>query len=474
MADEKQEQAEKTELVGLESPDPPTHDDSAQREARATLAAISAMMQERAKQPLQHAQSDRSKAPAEPLSTPQEEEAAEQEALAQQREVMLEAVRKKVLAAARLPGRPVLNRHWLAVIATALIAGALGAVCGVNLPQHVVSALGPVEEKESRDGRNFVAAVAAQVMPAVVSIATQPARPGETTGQGFKVYLPGSKPGEGESAAHKRSLGTGVIIRSDGYIVTSAHVIRGQINPLFVSLSDDRSFEAKLVGKDPFTDIAVLKIEASNLPVARFAASKTAHPGDWAIAIGTPFGFDHSVTLGVVSAIGRSIADLNNHVDLIQTDAAMNPGNSGGPLLNSSGEIIGINAVIRGGAQNIGFAVPADVVRFMCGELIAHGDFKRPFIGLVMIDLSEEATKELGVEHGVLVSRVIAGSPCDKAGIGRADVILQLNGKPVQCTRDARELLKERKPGDVMKFVFFRKGSGEQTRNVTVGEFPYE
>ncbi len=342
---------------------------------------------------------------------------------------------------------------------------------GTTMSQRVVSSLSPSDIQATSSGHDFVAEIASRVMPTVVNISVAPSGMGDPD-RALKIA---ASPEQQALLVHQmHSLGAGVVIRSDGYVVTSAHVVRGQTNPLFISLSNGSSFRAKVVGKDPFTDIAVVKIDATNLPVAKFAADKSTRPGDRAIAIGTPFGFDHSVSLGVVSAIGRSIADLNNHVDLIQTDAAMNPGNSGGPLFNSRGEVIGINAVIRGGAQNIGFSVPSDIVKWIAGELIAHGDFKRPYIGIVMAELTPEGARQLGINRGIVVTDVVRNSPCDKAGLSKSDVIIKLNGRDVDNIKDARETLKTRKPGDVMQFVFSRKGIGEQTRNVLVGEFPYE
>ena len=393
------------------------------------------------------------------------------EALEQHRQVVLESVKARAQEAARAQSRSAVDRSWLAVIITAVVAGAIGAMFGSTMSQRVGSSLSPSDMQTTSSGHDFVAVIADRVMPTVVNISVGPAAMGDTD-QGPKIAT--SPEQQALIARQMHSLGAGVVIRSDGYVVTSAHVVRGQTNPLFISLSNGSSFRAKVVGKDPFTDIAVVKIDSSNLPVAKFAADKSTRPGDWAIAIGTPLGFDHSVSLGVVSAIGRSIADLNNHVDLIQTDAAMNPGNSGGPLFNSRGEVIGINAVIRGGAQNIGFAVPSEIVKWISGELIAHGDFKRPYIGIVMAELTPEGARQLGIDRGVVVTDVVRNSPCDRAGLSKSDVIIKLNGRDVNNIKDARETLKSRKPGDVMQFVFSRKGIGEQTRNVLVGEFPYE
>jgi len=368
----------------------------------------------------------------------------------------------------------------LIVVAASVISGGIGIVLGLSANQTVVDAVLPVPTggigegpAVSRNlGRDFVGDIVAQEMPIVVSIDTSPREPNMTNGGNGFSFGPHAELRVPQM--YKRCLGTGVIVRSDGYVVTSAHVVRGQTGRLFVCLNDSRSLEATVVGKDPFTDIALLKVDARNLPTARFAAKGTTRPGDWAIAIGTPFGFDHSVSLGVVSAIGRSVADLNNHVDLIQTDAAMNPGNSGGPLLNSRGEVIAINAVIRSNAQNIGFAIPADAVRESAKEIMRNGDVKRPYVGIFMAEVDPYRMSKGEPDKGALLARVVPGSPCEKAGLGRGDIVVKLNGLPIETTKDVRELLKRSHPGDILEFVVFRRGSGEQMRKVVIGEYPYE
>lgn len=376
--------------------------------------------------------------------------------------------------------KPASKQFYATVIGASIVSGLIGLFFGMRIPHGAIqsSLVEPASDAgfgvsnsalRSPTSRDFVADIVQQVMPAVVSIdiaAPTPIGPG-------KGNLPGAIE-QSENEPHKHALGTGVIVRSDGYIVTSAHVIRGRTDALYATLSGGHGKRVRIVGKDPFTDIALLKIEGDHYPVVQFADARTFRPGDWAIAIGSPFGFDHSVSLGVISAIGRSISDLNNHVDLIQTDAAMNPGNSGGPLLNSKGEVIGINAVIKNRAQNIGFAVPVDVVRKVANEIIAHGDVKRPYIGIVMDDVNPFLAQNTGITDGVVVLRVVPSSPCAVAGLVQGDIVLKLDGQRVRNTKEARDILKEKRPGDVMEFVFFRKNGGEQTRKVIVGEYPYD
>lgn len=215
-------------------------------------------------------------------------------------------------------------------------------------------------------GDNAIADIAESAAPSVVNIDTQMSvsmpRDVFHNGRGFGNFEFFFGPGfqglpQEPRRFESRGSGSGVIVRKDGYILTNNHVVKNA-TAIKVTLNDKQVFKGKVVGRDSFTDLALVKIDAQDLPVARFGSSKALRPGDWAIAIGSPLGLDHTVTLGIVSALGRSLADLNNNVELIQTDAAINPGNSGGPLLNIHGEVIGINTAIRSDAQNIGFAIP--------------------------------------------------------------------------------------------------------------------
>ncbi|PZM80679.1 MAG: serine protease [Candidatus Melainabacteria bacterium] len=274
----------------------------------------------------------------------------------------------------------------------------------------------------------------------------------------------------------KRSAGSGVIIREDGYILTNSHVARND-SLIKVTLNDKREFQGQLVGKDNFTDLALVKINATGLPIARLGTSKHIRPGEWAIAIGNPFGFEHTVTLGIVSAIGRSVADLNHHVELIQTDAAINPGNSGGPLLNLGGDVIGINTAIRYDAQNIGFAIPVDVAREVAtGLLSPYHAISRPYLGIYMRDLDPKVREALSIPkdvRGVLVRKVAAGGPSNRAKLAPGDLIQKVNGVQVASSKDMREIIKACKPGDVLKVSFSRKGTVSETE-LTVGDYSKE
>jgi serine protease Do len=273
---------------------------------------------------------------------------------------------------------------------------------------------------------------------------------------------------------------TGLIIRSDGYILTSAHVVHAD-STIVVGLSDKRKLDARLIGRDPFTDLAVIKVDAKELPIATFGDSTRIRAGDWAVAIGSPLGFEHSVTLGVISAVDRSLGDLNNHVDLIQTDAAINFGNSGGPLIDSNGEVIGIITAVRNYAQNIAFAVPTKIARETAEKIIDLGTgIARPYLGIYLQDISSPMAKQLGLSaaDGVVVKDVVANGPGHKAGLFRNDLIGKIDGIKVKSTKEARAVIGERKPGSVIVFSVLRnlqtggKNYEEEDRKVIVGSYP--
>jgi S1-C subfamily serine protease len=335
---------------------------------------------------------------------------------------------------------------------------------------------------------NVIADVAAAVAPSVVTIELSPLKSQDKSGSsplGFMGHTNGpnnsnsspSNENEGLSAPPRHSLGTGIIMRSDGYILTSAHVIhRG--TTIMIGLNDKRKLEAEVVGKDQYSDLAVLKVKETGLPAAKFGSTKNLRAGDWAIAIGSPLGFDHTVTLGIISAVTRSIEDehFHNREDLIQTDAAINFGNSGGPLLNIKGEVIGINTAIRGDAQNISFAIPVDSAIKVAKELIEHGEIPRPYLGIWMADMNSNLAIQLKLPQnltGVIVTKVKAGDPGDKAGLGPGDVLQKIDGTPVLLAADVRKISRAKKPGDELEIEYWRKGS-TQTRKLTVGKYPSE
>ena len=269
-----------------------------------------------------------------------------------------------------------------------------------------------------------------------------------------------------------RSLGSGFIVSNDGYILTNAHVVDAA-DEILVRLTDKREFKAKVIGADKRTDVALIKIEATGLPVVRMGDPSVLKVGEWVLAIGSPFGFDNSVTAGIVSAKGRSLPQ-ENYVPFIQTDVAINPGNSGGPLFNMNGEVVGINSQIysrSGGFMGISFAIPIDVAMEIQHQLRANGKVSRGRIGVVIQEVSKELAESFGLSkaHGAAVNAVEKGGPADKAGLESGDVILKFDGKPVVNSGDLPRIVGMTKPGSKVSIQIWRKGSLRDL-TVVVGE----
>ena len=271
----------------------------------------------------------------------------------------------------------------------------------------------------------------------------------------------------------QRSLGSGFIISRDGYIVTNNHVIDGadEIKVKFQDEHGDKTYDAKIVGTDPETDLALLKIEAdTDLPTLKFGDSDKIKVGQWVVAIGNPFGLDHTVTAGIVSAKGRIIG-AGPYDNFIQTDASINPGNSGGPLLNLKGEVIGINTAIIASGQGIGFAIPSNLAKNVIEQLKKHKKVKRGWLGVSIQNLDENSAKALGLEapKGALVASVTPGDPADKAGVKAGDVIIAVEGKVVENASDLTRKIGELLPGTKIKITIWRKGTVKDVY-VTLGE----
>jgi serine protease Do len=271
-----------------------------------------------------------------------------------------------------------------------------------------------------------------------------------------------------------RSLGSGFIISADGYILTNAHVV-DSADEIVVRLTDKREFRAKVIGADRRTDVALIKIEATRLPAVRLGNPDVLRVGEWVVAIGSPFGFENSVTAGIVSAKGRSLSQ-ENFVPFIQTDVAVNPGNSGGPLFNMRGEVVGINSQIysrSGGFMGISFAIPIDVAMDVQQQLKATGRVSRGRIGVAIQEVTRELAESLGLSspQGAIVSSVEQGGPADKAGIKPADGILKFNGQPVVASSDLPRIVGNTRPASRAVAQLWRKGA---IKNVTVivGEMP--
>jgi Do/DeqQ family serine protease len=274
-----------------------------------------------------------------------------------------------------------------------------------------------------------------------------------------------------------RGVGSGFIINGNGEILTNAHVVNNA-DTVTVTLKDGRTFKGKVMGTDPVTDVAVVKINAKDLPTVSMGNSEQLQPGQWAIAIGNPLGLNNTVTEGIISATGRSsgvVGFPNERVNFIQTDAAINPGNSGGPLLNAQGQVIGMNTAIIQGAQGIGFAIPINTAKAIANQLIAKGEVNHPFLGIQMVTLTPEVKNTLNndpnssittnQDRGVLIIKVQPDSPADKAGIRAGDVITQINGQSVKTGDQVQQVVNGIQVGDQLRLNLNRNG---QTLNLMV------
>lgn len=281
----------------------------------------------------------------------------------------------------------------------------------------------------------------------------------------------------------ERGTGSGFIISNDGQILTNAHVVNGA-DTVEVILKDGRTIDGTVLGEDPVTDVAVVKIEATNLPTVTLGDSNELQPGEWAIAIGNPLGLDNTVTAGIVSATGRSSSEVgvpDKRVGFIQTDAAINPGNSGGPLLNAKGEVIGMNTAIISGAQGLGFAIPINTARKIAEQLIKTGSAQHPFLGIEMITLSQEIKEEIAqdpnigmaiaVDRGVLIMRVVHGSPAAAAGIRRGDVIQKIGDEEITKSETVQQIVQATELGESLNIELNRNGK-MITLDVTPGDLP--
>ncbi len=275
-----------------------------------------------------------------------------------------------------------------------------------------------------------------------------------------------------EQAPPSRGQGSGFIISADGVILTNAHVVANAAE-VTVRLTDRREFTAKVLGTDPQTDVAVLKIDAKDLPTVRLGDSDKVRVGEWAVAIGSPFGFENTVTSGIVSAKSRSLPD-GTYVPFIQTDVAVNPGNSGGPLFNLNGEVIGINSQIyssTGGYQGLSFAIPIDMVVKVKDQLVAHGKVSRGRMGVTIQEVNQSLAQSFGLKQtgGALISSVEPGSPAAKAGLKDGDVILSLDGQDISRSIDLSARVAELRPGTTATLGIWRKGAAQDIR-ISVGE----
>lgn len=331
---------------------------------------------------------------------------------------------------------------------------------------------------------NFIAQAVEKVGPSVVRIdssRTVQARTPRVFNDPFFQEFFGAPRQNQPQTRIERGTGSGFIISSDGVILTNAHVIDGA-DRVTVTLKDGRNYEGKVLGQDTVTDVAVVKIEAENLPISRIGNSDQLRPGEWAIAIGNPLGLDNTVTAGIISATGRSSGDVgvpDKRVGFIQTDAAINPGNSGGPLLNQQGEVIGMNTAIIGGAQGLGFAIPIKTAQRIANQLIANGKVEHPFLGIRMTSLTPEVRDQINSapnspvrvqdDKGVLIFQVIPNSPAARSGLQAGDVIQGINGQSVTKADQVQQVVENSSVGSTLELNVRRQG---QSMSIAVQPAP--
>ena len=379
------------------------------------------------------------------------------------------------------------KRQGLAALCVLALGGALVAAGAGLSTTHVSLKLADQNEGPSR---LTMAPAAKAAMPSVVKISAskivkQSAESGpEGMDPLFRQFF-GNQFGEGEGRApraprsHREGgLGSGVIISSDGYILTNNHVVDGATD-VRVTMPDRREYKATVIGTDAKTDIALIKIDASNLPAITIGNSAKLQIGDEVLAIGNPYGVGQTVTMGIVSATGRTGLGIEEYEDFIQTDASINPGNSGGALVNDRGELVGINTAIlsgnSGGNQGIGFAVPVNLARQVMDQIETHGHVTRSYLGVTVQEVTPAIAKAIGLNgpEGALVSNVSPGSPAAKAGLEAGDVILSINGDSIAESNQLRMQVSMMSPNQSVKLKIFRNG---QTRDVAVqiSEMPGE
>ena len=332
-----------------------------------------------------------------------------------------------------------------------------------------------------------------EASPAVVNISTRQNLPQrEVAAQGqvpdleglppmfrefFERNIPQMPRGPGGGRQREaQSLGSGFIISDDGYVLTNNHVV-ADADEIIVRLSDRSELEAKLIGADPRTDVALLKVEGKGLPTVRLGKSQALKVGEWVLAIGSPFGFDHSVTAGIVSAKGRSLPN-ESYVPFIQTDVAINPGNSGGPLFNLDGEVVGINSQIftrSGGFMGLSFAIPIDVAMDVANQLKSEGKVSRGWLGVVIQEVNKDLAESFGLDKpaGALVAQVLEEGPAAKGGLQVGDVILSLNGQPIIMSADLPHLVGALKPGSQADLEVVREGERKRI-SLSIGALPEE
>jgi serine protease Do len=393
------------------------------------------------------------------------------------------------------------STRWLFALALILIGVIAGVILTANLNWSNKSRAG--SESEARvaledkmagmiEFSEGFSAVAEYVIPSVVTVETERTlkiQANDPFGgmDPFGDFFGGDDffrrffgPRNNQPQEHRiEGLGSGVIVSEDGYVITNNHVI-ADVDKIKITLSVGKTYDGKLVGRDPRTDIAVIKIDEKGLPAVKLADSDKIKVGQWVVAIGNPFSksLSHTVTAGILSGMSRSQLGFDTDVDFLQTDAAINPGNSGGALVNMKGELVGINTAIlssSGGYQGIGFAIPSNTAKNIMEQLIKSGKVIRGYVGISMQDVDEQLARALNLKgsKGALVAQVVKDSPAEKAGLKQGDVIIKVDGKDVEGISNVRKIITSKKPGTEVVFVVIRDGK-ENNISVTLGEAPTE
>ncbi len=351
--------------------------------------------------------------------------------------------------------------------------------------ESTTTAVIPTPSATAPASSSFVAKIVEEAGPAVVridasrTVTTQ--LPEALQNPFFREFFGGQLPESQERT--ERGVGSGFIVSDDGTIFTNAHVVDGA-DTVNVTLKDGRTVEGRVVGSDPLTDVAVIDIDAENLPTVPLSDSSQLKPGEWAIAIGNPLGLDNTVTVGIVSATGRTSGQVgvsDKRVDFIQTDAAINPGNSGGPLLNEQGEVIGMNTAIIQNAQGIGFAIPINDVARLTEQIIANGKVEHPYLGIRMVELTEQSRAAINAETdldvqadaGVVILEVVPDSPAAKAGLQPGDIIVSANGGPIAEAAEVQSAVEDTAIGSDLT-IQVRRDARLQTLTVQPEALPVQ
>lgn len=362
-----------------------------------------------------------------------------------------------------------MKSNFVSLLAAGVLGGMISTVgsnwLGTNAPTQMSNPTSgsnlPIKQVTNQLDQKYpdFTEAADRAMPTVVNItATTQIKPRNTQEERYYRFFGMPSPSQ--------STGSGVIITGDGYIVTNNHVVSGATE-VEVSLFDKRKFKAQVIGTDPSTDLAVLKIESSDLPTMEMANSDEAKIGEWVLAVGNPFELNFTVTAGIISAKARDISILNGQYSIesfIQTDAAVNPGNSGGALVNSRGELLGINTAIAtqtGSYSGYSFAVPINLVKKVVHDLIEHGKVKRGYLGVMIQEMNDEMAQKLNLSSptGVYVSELVSGGAAQTAGMQPGDVIVGVNNVKIESVSELQEKIGSRNPGDVVNVTVLRAGA---------------